>query len=482
MGATGCLSASAEIGAWLLVSQCPSEFMLVTQRNGTNDEYRRIGRIYAQSGRPLLGGVGGPGDLQVHATSEPDEVVDRAKEAEIVLTNKTVLSREVLDRLPKLRYIGVLATGYNVVDADAAKERGIPVTNIPAYSTPSVAQMVFAHLLNLTFGLADHHRAILDGEWIASGEFSFSRHPPRRTGGEDARCRRLWIDREERSPPSPPPSRCAHLIATRTPPNGAPPWAEIVALDDLFRESDVVTLHCPLTEQTRHMVNAERLALMKPTAYLINTGRGDLVDEAALAAATQLGADRRRRRGRSFGRTERFGQSPGRRTELLHHAAHRLGNARIPRPSYAVMRGERRFLPEWRTAKRGQSLMPWRRRRVRHCVLRARRGLRNTPWTLLFAAAVLLFIGWAAIYRFEFLHRESHFFFRRQLAWSVLAVGAALFVGFGLRLPIRAASYWLFAASLTLLAVVFFFPPINGAHTDGSAWGRSGFSRPNWPN
>jgi glycerate dehydrogenase len=233
-------------------------------------------------------GLAALGDLQVHATSEPEEVVGRAAEAEIVLTNKTVLSRDVLDRLPKLRYIGVLATGYNVVDVDAAKERGIPVTNIPAYSTPSVAQMVFAHLLNLTFGLADHHRAVLDGEWIASGEFSFSKHPLVELAGKTLGVVGYGLIGKNVVALAAAFSMDV-LIATRTPPTNLPPWSKVVDLDELFRASDVVSLHCPLTEETRHLVNAERLTLMKPTAYLINTGRGDLVDETALAAALNSG-------------------------------------------------------------------------------------------------------------------------------------------------------------------------------------------------
>lgn len=228
------------------------------------------------------------GNLQVYERSEPEEVVDRAREAEIVLTNKTVLSREVLDRLPKLRYIGVLATGYNVIDVEAAQERGIPITNTPAYSTPSVAQMVFAHLLNLTFRLADHHRAVLDGEWTASDEFSFSKYPLVELAGKTFGVVGYGLIGKNVTALTSAFAMHA-LISTRTPPQNVPPWAKVVELDELFRKSDVVSLHCPLTEETRHLINAERLALMKPTAFLINTGRGDLVDEAALAAALDEG-------------------------------------------------------------------------------------------------------------------------------------------------------------------------------------------------
>lgn len=228
------------------------------------------------------------GELQVYERSTPEEIIDRAKDAEVVLTNKTVLGARVLDRLPKLRYIGVLATGYNVVDVEAARSQGILVTNIPAYSTPSVAQMVFAHLLNLSFHLAEHHRAVLDGEWIASGEFCFWRRPLVELAGKTFGI--VGFGKIGRSV-----AKIAAamemkvLVVTRTPPEALSPDVRLADLDTVFRESDVVSLHCPLTDETRHLVNAGRLAIMKPGAFLINTGRGDLVDEAALAAALNEG-------------------------------------------------------------------------------------------------------------------------------------------------------------------------------------------------
>lgn len=228
------------------------------------------------------------GELQVYERSTPEEIIDRAKDAEVVLTNKTVLGARVLDRLPKLRYIGVLATGYNVVDVEAARSQGILVTNIPAYSTPSVAQMVFAHLLNLSFHLVEHHRAVLDGEWIASGEFCFWRRPLVELAGKTFGI--VGFGKIGRSV-----AKIAAamemkvLVVTRTPPEALSPDVRLADLDMVFRESDVVSLHCPLTDETRHLVNAGRLAMMKPGAFLINTGRGDLVDEAALAAALNEG-------------------------------------------------------------------------------------------------------------------------------------------------------------------------------------------------
>ncbi len=228
------------------------------------------------------------GELRVYERSTPEEVIDRAKDAEAILTNKTPLRARILDRLPKLRYIGVLATGYNVVDVEAARSQGVLVTNIPAYSTPSVAQMVFAHLLNLSFHLAEHHRAVLDGEWIASGEFCFWKHPLIELAGKTfgivgfgrigQSVAKIAAAMEMKT-----------LVVTRPPPEALPPDVRLADLDTVFRESDVVSLHCPLTDETRHLVNAGRLAMMKPGAFLINTGRGDLVDEAALAAALNEG-------------------------------------------------------------------------------------------------------------------------------------------------------------------------------------------------
>jgi len=227
------------------------------------------------------------GECTIYDRTAPDEIVARAATAEVVLTNKVVLSREVLARLPRLRYVGVLATGYNVVDAVAARERGIPVTNVPAYSTASVAQLVFAHLLHLANQVATHDEAVHRGLWSSSPDFCFWLTPQVELAGlalgivghgqigqAVATLGRAF--------------GMTILASTRTP-RPATPEVTWVELDELFRRSDVVTLHCPLTAETKHLVNARRLALMKPSAWLINTGRGPLVDEAALAAALQAG-------------------------------------------------------------------------------------------------------------------------------------------------------------------------------------------------
>jgi glycerate dehydrogenase len=228
------------------------------------------------------------GDFSVYDRTSQEELVERAGEAEIVLTNKVVLDRKVLGRLPKLKYIGVLATGFNVVDVEAARERGIPVTNVPAYSTASVAQMVFALLLELTVHVGHHAHLTRWGHWSESKDFCFWDRPLVELDGLSmgvvgfgAIGRRVAQTAKAFG--------MNVLVHTAHPENyrQAPEAAGVrfVGLDELFSESDVVSLHCPLTPETKGMVDARRLALMKPTAYLINTGRGPLIDEEALAAA-----------------------------------------------------------------------------------------------------------------------------------------------------------------------------------------------------
>lgn len=231
-------------------------------------------------------------DCRIYDRTAPAEVVARAKDAEIVLTNKTVLDREIIAQLPKLRYIGVLATGVNVVDLAAARERGIPVTNAPGYSTAAVAQMVFALLLELTSQAGHHGQKVRAGRWSAAADFCFWDRPLLELAGRTlglvgfgqigrqvARIARAFDMRV--------------LVHTAHPQRyaGDPAAAEVafVELDPLFSESDVVSLHCPLTPATDKLVDARRLALMRPDAILINTGRGPLIDEPALAGALAAG-------------------------------------------------------------------------------------------------------------------------------------------------------------------------------------------------
>jgi len=228
--------------------------------------------------------LGALGRLQVHARSKPAEIVLRAKEAEVILTNKVVLDRETIAALPKLRYIGVLATGYNVVDTAAARERGIPVTNVPGYSTRSVAQLVFALILELTHHVGPHSQTVREGRWSSSEDFCYWDTPLIELDGLTLGIVGFGqIGREVAIIAQAFGLRV--LVHSRTKPIQLPPHAEWASLSELLSHADIVTLHCPLTSATHHLINPERLALMKPTAFLVNTGRGPLVDEAALADA-----------------------------------------------------------------------------------------------------------------------------------------------------------------------------------------------------
>ncbi|MFH0814114.1 MAG: D-2-hydroxyacid dehydrogenase [Pseudomonadota bacterium] len=228
------------------------------------------------------------GECTVYDRSAPHEVVSRAADANVVLTNKTVLDRAIVSSLPALQYIGVLATGYNVVDMACARERGITVTNVPGYSTQSVVQMVFALILELTNRVGEHTLAVRQGKWSASPDFCYWEFPIVELNG-------LTIGVVGFGNIGKAVAKLAQafgmqvLVHTRTVPVERPSGIEFCSLERIFRDSDIVTLHCPLTEQTERMVNAKVLALMKPSVYLINTSRGPLVDEAELADALNKG-------------------------------------------------------------------------------------------------------------------------------------------------------------------------------------------------
>ena len=230
------------------------------------------------------------GELTVYDRTAPEDVLERAKGAQVILTNKVVITEELMDKLPDLRYIGVLATGYNVVDIPAARKHGIIVTNIPAYSTMSVAQMVIAHLLNITNQVALPSDAVKQGEWQRNKDFSFSLTPLIELDGKTLGI--VGLGNTGTATARIAQSLGMRILAYSSKSADALKEMGIEKADSyeqLFREADVLSLHCPLTEETHHLVNAERLKLMKPTAILINTGRGPLVDEAALADALNEG-------------------------------------------------------------------------------------------------------------------------------------------------------------------------------------------------
>ena len=238
------------------------------------------------------------GEAVVYPRTAPEDVVRRCQGADAVLTNKVVLGEAEMAQLPELRYIGVLATGYNVVDLAAASAHGIVVTNIPAYSTASVAQSVFAHILNITNRVghyAEGNRSTspqaskrAGSRWAESIDFSYYDTPLTELDGKT-----MGIVGYGRTG-----SRTAAIalafgmtvrVYTSKPQDALPEGIVKTTLDDIFRLSDIVSLHCPLTPDTHHLVNAARLSLMKPTAILINTSRGPVVDEQALADALRRG-------------------------------------------------------------------------------------------------------------------------------------------------------------------------------------------------
>ncbi len=227
------------------------------------------------------------GELTVHDRTGAGDVVERAGDASILLTNKTPLPAEVIAALPSLKYIGVLATGVNVVDLSAAGAAGVTVTNIPGYSGSAVAQHVFALLLELTNRVAAHDRAVHDGGWSGCADFCFTLGPITELAGKT-----LGIvgagDIGRRVAKIGDAMGMDILVSSRTERDMGVP-ARWVDLNGMFEQADVVTLHCPLTDETQHMVNTRRLSLMKRSAYLVNTARGPLIDEPALASALNEG-------------------------------------------------------------------------------------------------------------------------------------------------------------------------------------------------
>jgi len=224
----------------------------------------------------------------IHDRTPVAETVARCAGAEVIITNKAPITREMIAALPELKYIGVTATGYNIVDVAAAKERGIVVTNVPGYSSPAVAQLVFALLLELTNHVGHHAQTVRDGRWVACPDFCYWDHPIIELNGRTlgiigygdigAAVGRIAV------------AFGMKVLASKrdwktTPPEGVTP----AGIDEVFAQSDAISLHCPLTDATKHLVNERSLGLMKSGAFLLNTGRGPLMDEAALAHALNTG-------------------------------------------------------------------------------------------------------------------------------------------------------------------------------------------------
>jgi glycerate dehydrogenase len=233
--------------------------------------------------------VASQGELLLYDRTEPGQVLERAKGAQVLFTNKTVLDRAAIEALPDLQCICVLATGYNVIDLEAASARGIPVCNVPGYSPPAVAQHVMAVVLELFSHVSLHARAVAEGRWSAQPDFCFWDEPIVELAGKTFGVVGFGAIG----------SRVAELahafgmnvlaFAPRSRP--LPPYGPFAftTLSELFANADVVSLHCPLTNENENMVDARMLSRMRPTAYLVNTARGQLVDEAALVQALAAG-------------------------------------------------------------------------------------------------------------------------------------------------------------------------------------------------
>ncbi len=234
------------------------------------------------------------GDLEIYKRTPESKILERAEGAEIVLTNKTPLSRETINKLDALEYIGVLATGYNVIDLKAAAEHGIEVTNVPAYSTDSVAQFVFALLLEVAHHVGEHNRAVKASEWSSAKDFSFWKYPlielKNKTMGiigygsigqrtaELALAFGMNVIVYDRSPEK-----------KKKDPNIMTDEIEFVEKKELYKKADVISLHCPLTEETKGLINKDSIELMKDGVIIINTSRGPVIVEEDLATALEEG-------------------------------------------------------------------------------------------------------------------------------------------------------------------------------------------------
>ena len=228
------------------------------------------------------------GEVEIYDRTARTEVIERAKDADMVLTNKVVLKGETLDKLPHLKYIGILATGYNIIDVKETRARGIVVTNVPAYSTDSVAQMTFAHVLNITNRIEHYADQNRKGQWSEAADFCYWDTPLSELAGKTfgivglgniglkvariAQCFGMRV-----------------IALTSKKAEQLPEGIAKATLEELLQQSDVLSLHCPLTENTREMINRQSLAKMKRGAILVNTGRGPLVNEGDVAQALAEG-------------------------------------------------------------------------------------------------------------------------------------------------------------------------------------------------
>lgn len=227
------------------------------------------------------------GTVEVYDRTAPGEVIDRIGDAEIVFTNKTPITQKVLEACPSVRFIGVLATGYNVVDTKAAKDKGIPVCNIPTYGTDAVAQYAFALILELCHHVGEHNRSVKQGDWAACPDFCYSNYPLIELAGKTLGI--IGYGRIGRRTAQIARAFGMKVVAFDEYPGENNEEVALVSLDELFGCSDVISLHCPLFPSTEGMICKENLNKMKDGVLLINTSRGPLVKEEDLAQALHSG-------------------------------------------------------------------------------------------------------------------------------------------------------------------------------------------------
>ncbi|MDP3434740.1 MAG: D-2-hydroxyacid dehydrogenase, partial [Bacteroidota bacterium] len=228
------------------------------------------------------------GECSIYDRTKPGDIFNRVKDAEVIITNKAIIDEQLINRLPALQYVGVTATGYNVVDVHAASRKGIVVTNIPAYSTDSVAQLVFAHILNVANRVEMHATSVKSGDWAANPDFSYWKTPQMELAGKTLGI--VGFGRIGRKVAQIGSAFGMKVIFhNRSKITDVPAEMRQTTLNDIFSESDVVSINCPLTPENFEFVNAQLLRKMKQSAILINTGRGGLIHEHDLAIALNSG-------------------------------------------------------------------------------------------------------------------------------------------------------------------------------------------------
>ncbi|MBE6719644.1 MAG: D-2-hydroxyacid dehydrogenase [Ruminococcaceae bacterium] len=226
------------------------------------------------------------GEFIVYERTNPDEIVERAKDADCIIINKSVITNEMLDKLPNLKYVGLQSTGYNVIDIKEARKRNIVVSNIPAYSTNAVAQLVFSFILEVTNKVSLHSDAVHNGEWCRCPDFCFWKEPLEELDGKTIGIIGYGSIGKRVAKIA---NAFGMKVLANTPHPSVDDNVKFVSLEELLKQSDIVTCHCPLNEDTKYLINNKTISLMKDGAFLINTSRGPVLDENAVADALNCG-------------------------------------------------------------------------------------------------------------------------------------------------------------------------------------------------